>query len=141
VIMTEGGFAETFDGGNTWQTVIDGLQYHYLWGVAVDPADPDTIVISASIGPLQAHRSGAVSFIYRRTAGKPWQMVSDGLPQPRGMKVTVLASNETEPGVFYALNNQGIFRSSDGGSTWKALDVAWPQRFRKQHPQGLAAVD
>lgn len=141
VIMTEGGFAETHDGGNTWETVIDGLQYHYLWGVAVDPGDPDTVVTSASIGPLQAHRSGAVSFIYRRTAGKPWQMVGEGLPESRGMKVNVLAAHEAEPGVFYALNNQGIFRSQDAGVTWNVLDVAWPERFRKQHPQGLAVVE
>lgn len=139
--MTEGGFAETRDGGDTWETVIDGLQHHYLWGVAVDPADPETIVTSASIGPLQAHRSGAVSFIYRRTADQPWQMVSEGLPEARGMKVAVLAANEAEPGTFYALNNQGIFRSQDAGITWKALDVAWPARFRKQHPQGLAVAE
>lgn len=71
--------------------------HHYLWGVAVDPGDPDTIITSASIGPLQAHRSGAVSFIYRRAAGKPWHMVSEGLPEPRGMKVNVLATNKVSP--------------------------------------------
>ena len=141
VIMTAGGFAETYDGGASWEAVTDGLQHHYLWGVAVDPADPDTIVASASIGPLQAHRARATSFIYRRAATKSWRIVSEGLPEPRGTKVSVLAANEAEPGVFYALNNQGIFRSNDAGVTWKALDVAWPQRFRKQHPQGLAVVE
>lgn len=141
VVMTKGGFAETRDGGNTWETVAEGLQHHYLWGLAVDPGDPDTIVVSAARGPEQAHNPGlAQSFIYRRTAGKPWQMITEGLPDPNGTIIYVLTSNLAEYGVFYAACNRGIYRSADMGRTWKQLDIAWPERYRRQHASGMAVV-
>src|SRR5229473_7743060 len=49
------GFVQSDDGGETWYRPGAGLQHHYLWGAAVDPADPSTIVISAAPGPPQAH--------------------------------------------------------------------------------------
>ncbi len=64
------GFLESRDGGETWQRPDDGLEHHYLWSVAVDPADPNTMVISAASGPRQAHDpASAESAIYRRTGG------------------------------------------------------------------------
>jgi hypothetical protein len=107
------GFAQSDDGGETWFRPDDGLAYHYLWSVAVDPADPDTLVISAAPGPQQAHNpQSAESAIYRRSGGSPWQVVRDGLPPARGLLTSVLATNEAEPGVFYAANSQGVFRST-----------------------------
>jgi hypothetical protein len=50
-----GGFAETRDGGETWQTVREGLEENaYLWGLAADPADSDTLVASAAVGKIAA---------------------------------------------------------------------------------------
>ncbi len=50
-----GGFAETRDGGATWRGHDAGLRWRYLWGLAVDPGDPDVLVVSASPGPREAH--------------------------------------------------------------------------------------
>src|SRR5437667_104290 len=36
------GYAESRDGGETWERFGEGLRHHYLWGLAVDPANPDT---------------------------------------------------------------------------------------------------
>ena len=122
-----GGYAESHDGGATWRGDDAGLRYHYLWGLAVDPADPETIVASAAYGPRQAHDPGAAeAVIYRRTAGETWQRVENGLPEPRGNRVYVLGSHAAEPGVFYAANDRGLYRSPDAGLTWERLDVAWP---------------
>src|ERR1700753_537253 len=40
------GFVQSNDGGETWYRPDDGLGYHYLWSVAADPANPDTLMIS-----------------------------------------------------------------------------------------------
>ncbi len=140
VEMKAGGFAESMDGGKTWERKDDGLDKgHYLWSIAVDPADPDTIVASASIGPMQAQNIGpAQSFITRREKGKPWERVTVGLPEPSGTTISVVATSQAEPGVFYAANNKGIFRSVDAGKTWKRLSIAWPERYHKQNVQGIA---
>lgn len=116
------GFRQSNDGGETWFCPDEGLAYHYLWSVAVDPADPETLVISAAPGPRQAHDlPTAESAIYRRSGGYPWQVIHNGLPPAHGSLAAVLATNEAELGVFYAANNQGVFRSSDAGFSWETL--------------------
>jgi hypothetical protein len=142
VRMTLGGFAETHDGGATWRTMRDGLEENaYLWGLAVDPADPDTLVASAAVGPMHAHHSHMYeSFLIRREGRGPWHRVTDGLPPSEGMGISVLAGGVGQAGTFYAANNLGVFRSGDGGLRWQALDVKWPELFRGQHVQGIAVL-
>jgi hypothetical protein len=141
VVMSRGGYAETRDGGATWETITDGLDRHYFFGMAIDPGDPDIIVASVTRGPEQAHRPPtAESFIYRRAHGKPWQLIDEGLPSARGTLVYSLAANEDEPGVFYAATNRGLFCSSDAGETWRQLDAGWPERYRMAHARGMQVV-
>lgn len=91
-------------------------------------ADPTTLVISAAQGPEQAHNPhGAESALYRRSGNRPWHQVQDGFPEPHGLLIAVLATHEAEPGVFYAANNKGVFRSADARSSWEALPIRWPE--------------
>lgn len=149
-----GGFAQSDDGGATWQGADAGLAWHYLWGLAVDPADPDTLVVSASPGARQAHNPavsnpapgpdyvGPESTIYRRTKGQPWHEARAGLPSPRGTLAYVLAAHPAEPHVFYAATHQGqFFRSADAGLSWEHLAIAWPSGYTPARVEGLVAVD
>ena len=107
--------------------------------MAVDPADPDTLVASASLGPIQAHTHPfAESYMIRRTKGQPWERVSTGLPLSKGSIIYDIVTNPHEPGVFYAANNRGVFRSDDTGIKWTRLEVAWPKRYETQHQTDLA---
>lgn len=134
------GYNESRDGGQTWQHPDEGLEYHYLWGLAVDPAEPDTIVVSASPSPYAAHhlREQAQSAIYLKQPGQPWKRVSDGLPDIQGTVAPVLSSHPEEPGVFYALCNRGVYRSVNGGRQWELLPLPWKEEFLKQHHQAIA---
>ncbi|MBI4279791.1 MAG: glycosyl hydrolase, partial [Armatimonadetes bacterium] len=96
----------------------------------------------ASPGPWQAHTArDAESLVYRRTGRDPWEPVLDGLPDPGGTTRFVLAFHPAEPGVAYAANNQGIYRSADAGFTWERLDIPWPARYRSQRVEGLAVIE
>jgi hypothetical protein len=137
-----GGYAQSFDGGSTWQGNDTGLHHWYLWGLAVDPGDPETILVSASNGPRQAHApQSAEAVIYRKTKDEPWREVYEGLPSPKGTIAYLLAANEAEPGIFYAATNQGLYRSPDAGLTWEPLNVHWPDRYRQQRPHALVVVE
>jgi hypothetical protein len=162
-----GGYAESEDGGVTWHGEDAGLSWHYLWGLAVDPADPDTTVASVSPGPRQAHdatvptqrnavsspsRGGAPwagygyqgpeAAIYRRAGHGPWQEVRNGLPEPRGTLAYVLATHDAEPHVFYGIPHGGeIYRSADAGASWEHLPIDWPAGFRIKSVDGLAVAE
>ncbi len=135
------GYAESDDAGETWRRVADGLARQYLWSVAVDPANPETVVISAARSPEQAHHPlQADSTLYRKTAGTAWQEVRAGLPDTHGTIIPVLAAQQAEPGAFYAASNKGLFRSGDAGETWERVPLPWPDRYRFQHMQGLVVT-
>jgi hypothetical protein len=132
------GFVESDDGGATWHRPDEGLRQHYLWSVAVDPADPENLVISAAPGPRQAHvPAEAFSTIYRKQKGVPWCEVQQGLPESKGTVVPLLATHAQEAGVFYALTNRGLFRSADAGLSWASLDLPWKPQYPHQHQQAL----
>ena len=134
------GYFESFDYGETWNRPIAGLKHHYLYGLAVDSQDPQTVIVSASSGAWQAHYAeDARSFMYRRSEdGRPWEMISKGLPEPGGTMIAILVASSKNAGEFYAVSNRGIFCSTDSGISWKALDISWPRQYLSQHPWSLA---
>jgi hypothetical protein len=136
------GYQESLDGGKSWQYPDEGLQHHYLYGTTVDPADPDTILVSASTSPQTAHNPRmAESFVYRKTKGQSWQVVTNGLPEAAGSIIPAFGTTAAEPGVFYLLSNKGCYRSSNGGLNWERLDLPWNERLVYQHPQALVIAE
>lgn len=132
------GYFESSDGGHTWHRPRNGLRHHYCWSIAVDPADPDTLIMSAAAGAHTAHNvKRAETYIYRKTAGRAWQQVRDGLPKPRGTSRSVLATDGETAGLFYAANNRGVFLSDDAGQTWAPLDISWPDEYRDKNVEAL----
>ena len=132
------GYFESTDAGDTWRSPEDGLQHLYLVAVAVDPADPDTVVVSATDGPFVAYRpESAEAYVYRRTGGKGWAQAMSGLPPAGGTTASRFATHASERGVIYAANNRGLFRSEDAGRNWKVLDIPWPEAALAA---GVAAV-
>lgn len=123
------GYFETGDGGRGWEHHGAGLRHRYLVGIAVDPADPDAVVVSAASGPWVAYNPrNAEAYVYRRTGRRPFEVAMQGLPAPRGTTASRFAVNADEPGVIYAANNHGAFRTADAGRTWTALDIPRPPR-------------
>ena len=136
------GYAQSDDGGASWSRRDEGLPWRYLWGLAADPGDPETVLVSASRSARQAHDAGAAeATLYRRTAGAPWEEVCDGLPAPAGTPAYVLATHDAEPGVFYAAPHRGgVYRSEDGGRRWAPLDLRWPAGYAPRDVRGLVVA-
>jgi photosystem II stability/assembly factor-like uncharacterized protein len=118
------GYAESADGGETWTYPQAGLDHRYVWGLAVDPGDPETVVVSAASGARTAHRAGrAEAYVYRRGGGtEGWERAMDGLPDAEGTVRAVLDAGEA--GEFFALTNRGLFHSDDAARSWDRLDVS-----------------
>ena len=127
-----GGYAETKDGGATWETINTGLDpYTYLVNIAVDRGNPEIMIAAAAKGAHSAYRSStAHTVIVRREANKPWEVINTGLPSPDGSSVFSLVSHPEKAGVFYAVNNIGCYRSDDSGKTWSELSLPWPESVK-----------
>ena len=137
------GYAESPDCGAFWTSPQEGLEHRYVWGLAVDPGDPDTVVVSAARGARRAHwPDSAEAYVYRREseevgAGR-WTPAMEGLPDPQGTVRAVFAA--ADPGEFYALTNRGLFGSGDAARSWQGLDVEWPAAYESQVGRGLTVV-
>jgi photosystem II stability/assembly factor-like uncharacterized protein len=153
------GYFESYDYGQTWKRLVAGLgDYDYLFGLAVDSGDPKTVIVSASQWPYKAYSlEDAESLVYRRRTAstkdfdddnntdEAWKVVSKGLPESRGTLISILTASPKIAGEFYAVNNRGIFCSTDSGNSWKTLgrdgnnnSIQWPKEYLSQHPRALA---
>lgn len=134
-----GGFAESRDGGRTWKTRNDGLnQYTYLVNIAVDVGDPDTIIVSGAEGPRSAYDpASARTRLLRSEKDQDWELITDGLPVPEKSTVFCLAADEDTPGYFYAVNNTGLYQSSNTGVSWARLPLNWPPQVLRERVRFL----
>jgi hypothetical protein len=131
------GYFESDDAGATWRSPGAGLEVGYLRSVAIDPAQPDVVIVSASSGPYSAYLAGrSDGRLYRRLAGEPWERVRDGWPEPASTIAPLLCSG-AKAAELWAADERGVHGSDDGGRTWRRM-IGYqrsPQQLR-----GLALV-
>ena len=123
-----GGVALSDDAGATWREVDDGMDRHYVWGLAVDSADPDLWYVSASFSARDAHHTSgqAKARIYRKRGSEPWQPLAS-LPDPLPSMPYALLALHDRPGTLVAGMHDGeILLSKDAGETWTHLDIRLP---------------
>lgn len=134
------GYAESTDGGETWARRHDGLAHPYVWGLAVDRGDPETVVASAAASASSAHRAPGEAYLYRRSAGAGWTRLDDGgVPTGPGTRRAVLAAGPAA-GELVAGTTDGLFRSTDGGAAWSRLPVDQTGSLAGALPRGLCVV-
>lgn len=146
------GYFESDDAGATWHSPRSGLDVGYLRSVAIDPEQPDVVVVSASSGPYSAYVAGrSDGRLYRRHAGgRPptgprapgaevegrWERVRDGWPETPSTIAPLLCAG-VKPGEMWAADERGVHRSDDGGRSWRRVaGYAAPP----QHLRGLALL-
>ena len=124
-----GGVSSSQDTGETWSEVDSGMDRHYVWGLAVDPADPDLWYVSATHSARFAHgdRESADAFIYRKQGDSPWQAVGGGLESPLPVMPYALLTPLDRPGELFAgMRTGALWHSTDRGEAWSQVDVALP---------------
>jgi len=123
----ERGVFKTTDGGATWKRVLFVNPDTGCSGLAMSPKDPN--VLFAGTWQVVMHTwgmfgGGPGSALYKSTdAGATWAKVEDpGLPKPPLGKIDVAFAPSDASRVYALIQtaDQGsLWRSNDGGSTWK----------------------
>ncbi len=123
------GYAESDDAGDSWSHPQEGLEHRYCWSVAVDPGNPEAVLVSSAAGAGRAHggHGGTTpeSYLYRKRGSEPWERVS-GVPDGEGTLRAVLEAGD-EAGELYALHNGGLYRTGDAGDSWATVETEWPE--------------
>lgn len=119
-----GGAAFSSNGGQTWSQPRAGLDRHYGWAVAADPAQPQIWYASLSPAPFKAHSERAAEACIFRYEGDHWKRLGGGLPQPLNHMPYALITDPRAPGTLYAgLSNGDVWLGREHGNTWQQLPV------------------
>ena len=131
------GVYKSTDAGKTW-THIGLADTQHIGKIAVDPKNPDVLFVAA-IGHLYA--ASAERGVFRsKDGGKSWQKVLYKDENVGAVEVVIDPTNSSvvyaglwntrrPPWYTYAPSNGpggGIFKSTDGGTTWKQLTAGLP---------------
>jgi photosystem II stability/assembly factor-like uncharacterized protein len=123
---TGGGVWRTTDAGNTWENISDGFFGGSIGAVAVSEWDNNVIYV----GGGEVTVRGNVSYgygMYRSTdAGKTWKSI--GLKESRHIPRIRIHPKNSElvyaavlGDLFKSSEERGVYRSYDGGTTWKRI--------------------
>jgi photosystem II stability/assembly factor-like uncharacterized protein len=127
-LWSEGGDRGLFkstDGGESWSKILSGPKWAGVTDVDLDPRNSDVILAAT----WQRHRQvwgylagGPESGLHRSTdGGKTWKPVA---VVPSGEGRVGLARSASHPHIVYAIveaaqGRGGVFRSDDGGASWR----------------------
>jgi photosystem II stability/assembly factor-like uncharacterized protein len=117
------GIARSEDRGDSWSTLQDGLDRHYAWAQAIDPADPDLWYVAVSRSPFAAHGNGDGEAHLYRSRGNGWSAV-DGwgdAPELRRMPYALTVLPERPDTLLAGLRGGTLLFSDDAAETWSRL--------------------
>jgi photosystem II stability/assembly factor-like uncharacterized protein len=122
----DGGVWKTDDYGRTWNPIFDNEPSQSIGAIAVAASNPDIVYVASGEG-LHRPDLSVGDGIYKSTdAGKTWEHL--GLRE--GEQIPALAVDPHDPNKVFAAvlghpyranDERGIYRSADGGNTWKKI--------------------
>ena len=122
---TGGGIWKTTDAGHTWTNVSDGqISVGSMGAIEVSLSDPNVVYAGTGSSKIRSNVSIGRGIYKSADAGKTWTFI--GL-RDTGQIATVRV-HPTNPEVVYvaaagnpfiANKERGVYRSTDGGKTWK----------------------
>jgi len=134
----ERGVFKSVDGGKTWNKILFVDEKTGAIDLVMEPNQPNVLYAAmwqATRTPWSLSSGGPGSGLYKSTdGGAHWTNITRHAGLPEGLigriGVGVTASN---PDVVYCMmqaKEGGVFRSNDGGETWKRVNAEWKLRQR-----------
>ena len=142
-----GGLWKTTDGGETWAPVTDGqITSSSVGAVAVSESNPDIVFIGMGESCIRGNIMPGDGVYKSTDAGKTWTHV--GFADSRrdlarsASTRPIPTSSSSPPSASYGVpsDERGVFKSTDGGKTWKQGAVPRRQDRRRRHRDRSAAT-
>ncbi len=144
------GMYKSLDGGLTWKNM--GLKAsEHIGMIAIDPGDSNVVYVAAQ-GPLWS--AGGDRGLYKTTdGGEKWQLILSGGAytgvnevhlDPRDPQTLIAVKHQRLRNVAALMNGgpeSGIFKSDDGGKTWRELSEGLPEEDMGKIGIAISPVD
>src|SRR5580658_7427822 len=136
-----GGVWKTENSGRTWNPISDeGIPIGSIGAIAVAPSNPNVVYVGTGEPDIRSQHSYGIGMFKSTDAGKTWTHI--GLEGTRQIgRVAVDPANPNRVyvaalGHVYDANpDRGVYRSTDGGATWKKI------LFKTDDPNNVGAID
>lgn len=122
------GLYKTTDGGKTWNKILYVDKTTGCSDLIIDPKNPNTLYAAFWEFRRSAwsfNSGGNNSALYKSTdAGKTWNKIHNGFPKGKLGRIAVAVA-PSNSNILYAVieseqdKDKGLYRSEDGGATWK----------------------
>src|SRR6202012_937106 len=136
-----GGVWKTENSGRTWYPIADeGIPIGSIGAIAVAPSDANVVYVGTGEPDIRSQHSYGIGVFKSTDAGKTWHHI--GLPETR--QIGKIVVDPADPNrvyvaalghVYKANPERGVYRSLDGGKTWKKVLA------HAKDPENVGAVD
>lgn len=131
VLLSRGGVYRSTDTGQSWRQVLDSQEYRWYWNyggvaLAVDRGEAGVFYVAGGDGMV----------LRSKDSGESWEEFAGALPATAG----VLVADPQVAGVLYAIANERLYKSQDGGAVWQGGPQYVSLEQLVAHPQEPAML-
>ncbi|MFM1841222.1 MAG: hypothetical protein RIR47_1271, partial [Bacteroidota bacterium] len=124
---TGGGIWKTNDAGTNWKNISDGYFGGTIGSIAIAPSNESIIYVGEGENTMRGNVSEGLEGAWKSTdEGKTWKNI--GLKE--GRHIVRMIVHPKNPDIVWAAvmghlfgpnENRGVYKSTDGGTTWKKV--------------------
>jgi photosystem II stability/assembly factor-like uncharacterized protein len=134
----ETGLFRSTDCGVNWHRIDCELNAYAIWKLAVHPKHPE-IMYAGTGSPTRA------AFFRSSDGGRTWEKTSLEMPPKcagvsRPRMLTIAIDPDDVRDVWVGVEEGGLFRTRDGGDSWKRMDANRPDGVRNSDLHGIAVL-
>jgi hypothetical protein len=136
-----GGVWKTENSGHTWLPISDeGIPIGSIGAIAVAPSNPNIVYVGTGEPDIRSQHSYGIGMFKSIDAGKNWTRIGlEGARQIGRVAVDPTNANRVYVAalghVYDANPDRGLYRSTDGGATWKKI------LYKTNDPNNVGAID
>jgi hypothetical protein len=126
-----GGLWKSTDGGNHWKSQFDTMENESVGAIGIAPSNPDVVYVGKGEANNRQSSSIGDGVWGTKDGGKTWEHM--GLEDTQA--IARIAVDPTNPNIVFVAAmghlfgsnpERGLFRSSDGGKSWKKVKYIDP---------------